>query len=52
MLPMCLLTGFWGLWYPLETIKTRIQSDHPDQKLRVYKVLLTTDGNLKEHTLL
>eukprot|EP00953_Heterococcus_sp_UTEX-ZZ885_P019691 10991-Heterococcus_DN1.PRE.3 len=29
--------GFWGLWYPLETIKTRIQSDHPDQKLRVYK---------------
>mmetsp|Transcript_2208 Transcript_2208/g.2945 ORF Transcript_2208/g.2945 Transcript_2208/m.2945 type:complete len:289 (+) Transcript_2208:96-962(+) len=36
--------GFWGIWYPLETMKTRIQSDNPDPKLRNYKGILDCFG--------
>ncbi|CAM9114948.1 unnamed protein product [Chrysoparadoxa australica] len=42
-LPVCFLAGgsagfaFWGLLYPLETIKTRMQGDNPDPAKRLYK---------------
>ncbi|CAM9633417.1 unnamed protein product, partial [Scytosiphon promiscuus] len=28
--------GFWGFWYPLESIKTKMQGDHPDPTKRLY----------------
>ncbi|CAN0035697.1 unnamed protein product [Pylaiella littoralis] len=28
--------GFWGVWYPLETLKTRMQGDHVDPAKRLY----------------
>ncbi|CAM9299290.1 unnamed protein product [Ascophyllum nodosum] len=41
-LPVCFLAGasagagFWGGFYPLETIKTRMQGDHVDPAKRLY----------------
>jgi solute carrier family 25 carnitine/acylcarnitine transporter 20/29 len=32
--------GFWGIFYPLEVIKTRIQSDHIDLDKRRYKSMV------------
>jgi hypothetical protein len=36
----CAGFGFWGLVYPLETIKTRMQSDKIAVKDRAYKNML------------
>lgn len=37
---MCAGFGFWGIFYPLETVKTRLQSDHLEESRRVYKSYL------------
>jgi len=40
---ICFLAGgiagfsFWGIWYPLEVIKTRMQTDNTDRSKRKYK---------------
>ncbi|CAM9474788.1 unnamed protein product, partial [Hapterophycus canaliculatus] len=45
-LPVCFAggaaagAGFWGVWYPLETIKTRMQGDHVDPSKRLYSGVL------------
>ncbi|CAM9692395.1 unnamed protein product [Laminaria digitata] len=45
-LPVCFTggasagAGFWGVWYPLETIKTRMQGDHVDPAKRIYSGIL------------
>jgi len=40
---ICFLAGafaglsFWGFWYPLETVKTRMQNDNSNPQLRKYR---------------
>jgi len=40
---ICIISGglagfsFWGIWYPLEVVKTRMQVDDSDPKLRKYR---------------
>lgn len=57
-LPVCFVggaaagAGYWGLFYPLDTIKTRMQSDHVDPAKRRYSGLLdcaknTSGGGVK-----
>lgn len=41
--------GFWGVYYPLETIKTRMQGDHTDPAKRAYSgVMDCFNKTLKE----